>query len=76
MSVVEATRRVTGREANSGDRVRHTTAAQLREAGFCVFSSRCPGHVSVMLKGAITPWPEEAGAAFDECFSASGKEDR
>ncbi|GHA70676.1 hypothetical protein GCM10010372_82310 [Streptomyces tauricus] len=71
----DATRRVARRQATPSDRVRHTTAARLREAGFCVFSSRHTGHVSVMLKGATSPWPDAAAAAFDECFATSREED-
>lgn len=75
LTVAEATRRVAGRSETSCDQVRHARTAQLREAGFCVLNSRQTGHVSVMLKGAIVPWPDEAADAFDSCFSTLGEED-
>ncbi|WP_157251141.1 hypothetical protein [Nonomuraea typhae] len=55
-----------------GDGVRHTTAGQLRQAGFTVThdgGKSNPRHVSVSLD-AGTEWTEYESAQFDECFSS------
>ncbi|MFC0533189.1 hypothetical protein [Phytohabitans kaempferiae] len=65
------TRIVTGRFPDVRDRVRHTTAGQLRAAGFAVVSSptaRNPGHVSVYVPDGPVPWDDETQAAFELCF--------
>lgn len=58
-------------EVTDRDRVRYTTAGQLRSAGFVVRatpSRRIPGHVSVEFQKADDVWDNSARSRFDDCF--------
>ena len=83
ISLLEATRYVLPREPTEQDlqkaRIRRTTAAALRRAGFAIVHT--PGkvlgsvHCTVAwpatdpLENPQVPWPPEVSAAFDSCFN-------
>jgi hypothetical protein len=88
VSVQEATCYVLPREPTEHDlhkaRVRRTTAAALRRAGFAIVHTpgKVPGsvHCTVAwpaadpLENPEVPWPPEVSAAFDSCFNEEGEE--
>lgn len=70
-TVAEMARFVMGRPARKDDRVRYTTAGELRAAGFVVTSEPRPwngDHVGVTLPGEPIPWEDEKRNAFEFCF--------
>lgn len=72
LDVTEATPLVTGRRAESNDRVRHTRAKTLRGLGFEVIhtpSLRNQSHVSVRLPQGANEWHDDEAARFESAFS-------
>ncbi len=75
LTVEEITQLIVGRPARPFDRVRYTTAGQLRALGLVVTStptSRNPNHVSVTMQDKQVPWDYGTQEAVDGCFEEEG----
>jgi hypothetical protein len=71
LDLATAVRRVRQRRVIPAiDRVRHTTAGDLRKARFCVYFSNWDEHVTVMCKDAAVPWDDSAREAFRQAFTS------